>query len=90
MPLLRKGTELDRWAAALGASTDDEAMKALSRLMARLRVCQEQAAELARATTDAPDPDVTQGARVAAQEIDTARGALLAVHRKFQTHQRGR
>jgi hypothetical protein len=89
MALFTKGSELDRWAVALGVGNDDEAMRALTRLMAALKAAQEHAAEVASATTDAPDPEVSDGARSAVTEIDAALDELVRIYHKFQHHYRG-
>lgn len=85
-----KGSELDRWAKALGADNDDAAMKALAQVIASLRAAQEQAHEVARATTDAPTTDVSIGCQVATREVDAALDALVRIYHKFHQHLRGK
>jgi hypothetical protein len=85
-----KGSELDRWARALGVDNDDAALKALAQVIASLRAAQDQAAEVARATSDAPDPEVSTGCGTAVREIDAALDGLVQLYHKFHRHQRGR
>lgn len=85
-----KGSELDTWARALGVDNDDDAMTALAQVMGKLRAASEQATEAARATSGAPDPEVSEGCRIASTEVEAALDGLVQLYHKFHRHQRGR
>lgn len=85
----RKGSVLDQWAKALDVTTDADAMKALAGLMGKIRAALEQAAKVADAIADAPEPHVAAKCRKAAGDAEAAHDYLVGVYRRFQAHERG-
>ncbi|GAB3916437.1 hypothetical protein GCM10029976_078300 [Kribbella albertanoniae] len=90
MALFSKGSELDTWAKALGATNDDAAAQALYRHLVSLEDglhLTQQSAQVLRSAPDTATPDALASA---IREINTAAEVLASMVLRFKRHERGR
>lgn len=88
MALLTRRRDLDAWAQALGAKTDDEALARLKRLSARVDVVLGELTEISSVMTDAPGDAGTEF-RSAYFKATAGSNQLADVVTAFQRHERG-
>ena len=88
MALLATRRDLDEWADALGASSDDEALGELHKLLGRLLDGQDRVRGVARLLSRAPNQDVRRSLATALGRIDLAVIAVDEALRGFAVHER--
>ncbi|TDO62587.1 hypothetical protein EV651_106202 [Kribbella sp. VKM Ac-2571] len=81
--------DLDGWADALGARTDDEASAELHKLMGRLLDGQDRVRKVARSLSKAPNDEVRRSLALALGRIDLAVLVVGEALRGFAVHERG-
>ena len=90
MALFLKGRDLDAWAVALDAKTDDEAIASLRRLLGRVVRAGDDLADLRNETRALPSDEAAQLLFQALANTRSCEIALLSVIESFQRHERGR
>lgn len=88
MALWATSRDLDEWADALGATTDDDAIGELHKLLGRLLDGQDRVRSVARSLSKAPNEDVRRSLATALGRLDLAVVAVDDVLRGFAVHER--
>jgi hypothetical protein len=90
MALFVKRTDLDLWATALGVNNDDDALRAMRRLVSEVDVAAVLLRGAWQKVKDAPDDESRRHLVKALAEAVLAVDELRHVQKSFALHERGR